>query len=79
MKIEINIDSYWTDYIMKHNLAEKIMPYIGLGEVLQWMAEHPEILKKERSTLYTGDKEIGIVLEMIHKDDSYCVTVYDIV
>lgn len=65
--------------MVKSNLSEKISPYISLGEVLLWMAEHPEVLKIEDSGyLWTGGRDVGVVLEMTHKDDTYYVTVYDV-
>ncbi len=80
MKVQINVDPYWIKYILKHNLSEKVSPYISLGEVLMWLAEHPESLE-EPVCLWTGDKDVGIALEMNmnHEDDTYYVSVYDVV
>ena len=79
MKIQMNFDERCIEYVLKHNLSEKIMPYISLGEVLLWMSEHPEVLEKRGSAhLYTGDRNVGVVLEMTHQDDTYYVTVYDV-
>lgn len=67
-------------YILEHNFSEKIMPYISLGEVLLCMTVHPEVLEKEKPHhLWTGGREVGVVLEMKKEEDTYHVTVYDII
>ena len=80
MKIQMEFDEHCIKYILEHNLSEKIMPYISLGEVLLWMTEHPDVLEKvEPHYLWTGGREVGVVLEMKKEDDTYHVTVYDVI
>ncbi len=79
MKIQMNFDQNLIKFILKHNLSEKISPCISLGEVLLWMAEHPDVLTNEGpQCLWTSNGDVGVVLEMTHKDDTYYVTVYDV-
>ena len=47
MYIQMNFDAACLEYILKNNLLEKIRPYLSLGEVLEWMAEHPDDEKQE--------------------------------
>ena len=79
MNIQMNFDSDCLEYILKNNLLEKIRPYLSLSEVLEWMANHPEVLEcKNYAHLYTGTKDLGIVLRMHREEDAFVVTVYDV-
>ena len=67
------------EFILKNNLLEKIRPYLSLGEVLEWMANYPEVLAcKKDATLYTGTEGIGIVVRLHREEDTFTVTVYDV-
>lgn len=79
MNIQMNFDADCLEFILKNNLMEKIRPCLSLGEVLEWMANHPEVLACEKDAhLYTGTEGVGIVLRMRHEEDSFIVTVYDV-
>ncbi|WP_026759963.1 hypothetical protein [Selenomonas ruminantium] len=79
MKIQMNFDADCLEYILKNDLLEKIRPYLSLSEVLEWMANYPEVLECEKDAhLYTGTEGVGIVLRMNRKEDAFIVTVYDV-
>ena len=80
MRIQMDFEAGCLEFILKHNLSEKIRPYISLGEVLLCMANHPEMLDTEGPEyLWTGGREVGVVLQMNRKGDYIHVRVYDIV
>ena len=79
MNIQMNFDADCLEYILKNNLLEKIRPYLSLGEVLEWMADHPEVLAcKKDEHLYTGAEGVGVVLRLHREKDTFTVTVYDV-
>ncbi len=79
MNIQMNFDAECLEYILKNDLLEKIRPYLSLSEVLEWMANYPEVLECEKDAhLYTGTEGVGIVLRMNRKEDAFIVTVYDV-
>ena len=79
MNIQMNFDADCLGFILKNNLMEKIRPYLSLGEILEWMANHPEVLEcKKDAHLYTGTEGLGIVLRMHREEDAFLVTVYDV-
>ena len=52
---------------------------MSLSEVLEWMADYPEVLAcKEDAHLYTGTEGVGIVLRLHREEDTFMVTVYDV-
>ena len=58
---------------------EKIRPYLSLGEVLEWMADYPEVLEcKKDAHLSTGNERVSIVLRLHREEDTFTVTVYDV-
>lgn len=80
MNIQMNFDEQCLKFILRNNLSEKIRPYLSLGEVLQWIANHPEVLDNHNGgALWTGSREVGIVLELDRQGDTYCITVANIV
>ena len=79
MNIQMNFDADCLEFILKNNLLEKIRPYLSLGEVLEWMADYPDVLAcKEDAHLYTGTEGVGIVLRLHREEDTFTVTVYDV-
>ena len=79
MYIQMNFDAACLEFILKNNLLEKIRPYLSLSEVLEWMADYPEVLAcKEDAHLYTGTEGVGIVLRLHREEDTFMVTVYDV-
>lgn len=79
MYIQMNFDAACLEFILKNNLLEKIRPYLSLGEVLEWMADHPEVLAcKKDATLYTGTEGVSIVLRLHREEYTFTVTVYDV-
>ena len=79
MNIQMNFDAACLEYILKNNLLEKIRPYLSLGEVLEWMADYPEVLEcKKDAYLYTGNEGVSIVLRLHREEDTFTVTVYDV-
>ena len=79
MNIQMNFDAACLEYILKNNLLEKIRPYLSLGEVLEWMADHPEVLAcKKDAHLYTGAEGVGVVLRLHREEDTFTVTVHDV-
>ena len=79
MYIQMNFDAACLDFILKNNLLEKIRPYLSLGKVLEWMAEHPDVLAcKKDAHLYTGTEGVGVVLRLHREEDTFTVTVYDV-
>ncbi len=82
MKIQISIDSFLIEYILENNLSKHVAPFIGLGEVLQWLANHPESLQEEEAVYRcSGDSDLFVLLEskMNREDDTYYVSVYEVV
>jgi len=76
MEIQMNIDAECLNLILEHNLIEKLHSCIGLGEVLDWITEHPEVLERDKpSFLYTGEEGVSVVLKMERQGDVLCVTV----
>ena len=79
MNIQMNFDADCLEFILKNNLLEKIRPYLSLSEVLEWIADYPEVLDcKEEAHLFTGTEGVGIVLKMHREEDTILVTVYDV-
>ena len=79
MNIQMNFDAACLEFILKNNLLEKIRPYLSLSEVLEWMADYPEVLEcKEDAHLYTGNEGVSIVLRLHREEDTFTVTVYDV-
>ena len=79
MNIQMNFDAECLDFVLKNNLLEKIRPYLSLSEVLEWMADYPDVLAcKKDAYLYTGTKGIGVVLKLHREEDAFMVTVYDV-
>ena len=79
MRIQMDFEAGCLEFILKHNLSEKIRPYISLGEVLLWMSEHPEILdSSEPEYLCTGSRDVGVVRQMNREGDCYQVVVYNV-
>ena len=79
MNIQMNFDADCLEFILKNNLLEKIRPYLSLGEVLEWMADYPEVLEcKKDAYLYTGNEGVSIVLRLHREEDTFTVTVYDV-
>ena len=79
MNIQMNFDAACLEFILKNNLLEKIRPYLSLGEVLEWMADYPEVLEcKKDAYLYTGNEGVSIVLRLHREEDTFTVTVYDV-
>ena len=71
MNIQMNFDADCLEYILKNNLLEKIRPYLSLSEVLEWMANYPEVLEcKKDATLYTGTEGVSIVLRLYREEDT---------
>ena len=79
MNIQMNFDADCLTFILKNNLLEKIRPYLSLSEVLEWIADYPEVLDcKEEAHLFTGTEGAGIVLGIHREEDTILVTVYDV-
>ena len=79
MNIQMNFDADCLEFILKNNLLEKIRPYLSLSEVLEWMADYPEVLAcKKDAYLYTGNEGVSIVLRLHREEDTFTVTVYDV-
>ena len=79
MNIQMNFDADCLEFILKNNLLEKIRPCLSLSEVLEWLADYPDVLDcKEEAHLFTGTEEVGIVLKMHREEDTILVTVYDV-
>ena len=79
MNIQMNFDAACLEFILQNNLLDKIGPYLSLGEVLEWMADYPEVLaSQEDAHLYTGTEGVGIVLRMHREEDVFIVTVSDV-
>ncbi|SHK58366.1 hypothetical protein SAMN05216582_10875 [Selenomonas ruminantium] len=79
MNIQMNFDAACLKFILKNDLLEKIRPYLSLSEVLEWMANYPEILERKKDAhLYTGTEGLGIVLRLHREEDVFTVTVYDV-
>ena len=79
MNIQMNFDADCLEFILKNNLLEKIRPYLSLSEVLEWMANYPEVLAcKKDSTLYTGTEGVSIVFRLHREEDTFTVSVYDV-
>ena len=79
MNIQMNFDADCLEFVLKNNLLEKIRSCLSLSEVLEWMADYPEVLAcKEDAHLYTGTEGVGIVLRMHREEDAFIVTVYDV-
>jgi hypothetical protein len=52
---------------------------LSLSEVLEWMADYPDVLACKKDVyLYTGTKGLGVVLKMHREEDAFMVTVYDV-
>ena len=79
MNIQMNFDADCLEFILKNNLLEKIRPCLSLSEVLEWLADYPDVLDcKEEAHLFTGTEGVGIVLKMHREEDTILVTVYDV-
>ena len=79
MNIQMNFDADCLEFVLKNNLLEKIRSCLSLSEVLEWMADYPEVLAcKEDAHLYTGTEGVGIVLRLHREEDTFMVTVYDV-
>ena len=77
MNIQMNFDADCLEFVLKNNLLEKIRSCLSLSEVLEWMADYPEVLAcKEDAHLYTGTEGVGIVFRMHREKDAFIVTVY---
>ena len=79
MNIQMNFDADCLEFVLKNNLLEKIRSCLSLSEVLEWMADYPEVLAcKDDAHLYTGTEGVGIVLRLHREEDTFMVTVYDV-
>ena len=79
MNIQMNFDADCLEFILKNNLLEKIGSCLSLSEVLEWMADHPEVLAcKKDAHLYTGTEGVDIVLRIHREEDAFIVMVYDV-
>ena len=80
MKITMTYESDCLKAILKNNLIEQVRPILGLSEILDCIASHPEMLKdKPSSCIYTGNNNVRIVLELDFRDDICNVYVNDII
>ena len=79
MNIQMNFDADCLEFVLNNNLMEKIRPYLSLSEVLEWMADYPDVLACKKDVyLYTGAEGLGVVLKMHREEDAFMVTVYDV-
>jgi hypothetical protein len=79
MNIQMNFNADCLEFVLNNNLMEKIRPYLSLSEVLEWMADYPDVLACKKDVyLYTGTEGLGVVLKMHREEDAFMVTVYDV-
>ena len=85
MNIQMVFDEAVLKFIFKNNLIDKCRELINLSEVLPSLREDQEVIdllnKGEPCFLWSCSSEVGLgVVFEIHKiDDTYRITIYDLV
>ncbi len=85
MNIQMVFDEAVLKFILKNNLIDKCMSLISPSEVLPSLTEDPEVMdvleKGEPCFLWSSCHEagLGVVFEIHKNDDTYCITIYDLV
>ena len=85
MNIQMVFDEAVLKFILQNNLLERCRELINLSEVLPSLREYQEVIdllnKGEPCFLWSCSSEVGLgVTFKIHKtDDTYRITIYDLV
>ena len=85
MNIQMVFDEAVLKFILQNNLLERCRELINLSEVLPSLREDQEVIdllnKGEPCFLWSCSSEVGLgVVFEIHKiDDTYRITIYDLV
>lgn len=85
MKIQMVFDEAVLKYILKNDLLERCRPLLSPLELLPSLTEDQELLEElamgDSCTLWTcsSEVELGVVFEIKQFDDTYRVTIYDLV
>ena len=85
MNIQMVFDEAVLKFILQNNLLERCRELINLSEVLPSLTEDPDVIaeleKGKPCFLWSCSSEVGLgVVFEIHKiDDTYRITIYDLV
>ena len=85
MNIQMVFDEAVLKFILKNNLLERCRELINLSEVLPSLREDQEVIdllnKGEPCFLWSCSSEVGlgVVFEIHQIDDTYRITIYDLV
>jgi len=85
MNIQMVFDEAVLKFILKNNLIDRCRSLISPSEVLPSLIEDPEVMdvleKGEPCFLWSSCREagLGVVFEIHKNDDTYRITIYDLV